>query len=41
MWQVWAAFRIGGYRTAEIDLTPALCIMLIVGVASLLIRTSV
>jgi len=24
MWQVYAAFRLGDYRTAEIDLTPVL-----------------
>jgi hypothetical protein len=40
MWQVHAAFRFGGYRTPEVDVTPALCITLIVTVLGLIIQTS-
>jgi hypothetical protein len=40
MWQVHAAFRLGGYRTAEIDMTPALGILSIVAVAFLIIQNS-
>jgi len=39
MWQVHAAFRFGGYRTPELDVTPALCITLIVTVLGLIIQT--
>ena len=39
MWQVHAAFRFGGYRTPELDVTPALCLTLIVSVLGLIIQT--
>lgn len=39
MWQLHAAFRLGGYRTPEIDVTPALGITLIAAVLGLIIRT--
>ena len=39
MWQVHAAFRLGDYRTPELDLTPALCITLIAGLVGLMIST--
>jgi len=40
MWQVYAAFRLGGYQTPEIDLTPALGISSIVAVFLLILQTS-
>ena len=40
MWQVQAAFRFGGYRTPELDITPALGIALIASVVALIIHTS-
>ena len=40
MWQLHAAFRFEGYRTPEIDVTPALCITLIFTVLGLIIQTS-
>ena len=40
MWQVHAAFRLGGYRTPEIDMTPALGIFSILAVAFLIIQNS-
>jgi hypothetical protein len=39
MWQLHAAFRVGGYRTQEFDVTPALCVAMIVTVVGLIIRT--
>ncbi len=39
MWQLHTTFRLGDYRTPEIDVTPALAITLIVGIFSLIIRT--
>jgi hypothetical protein len=39
MWQLHAMFRLGGYKTRELDMTPALAIALIVAVVGLLIRT--
>jgi hypothetical protein len=39
MWQLHAAFRLGDYKTPEIDITPALCVTLIVGIFSLVVRT--
>jgi hypothetical protein len=39
MWQVHAAFRFGGYRTPELDVTPALCITMIVMVLGPIIQT--
>jgi hypothetical protein len=39
MWQLHAMFRLGGYRTSEFDVTPALAITLIVAVVGLIIRT--
>lgn len=40
MWQVHAAFRLGGYRTPEIDMTPALGVFSILAVAFLIIQNS-
>jgi hypothetical protein len=40
MWQVHAAFRFGGYRTPEVDVTPALCLTVIFTVLGLIIQTS-
>jgi hypothetical protein len=40
MWQAHAAFRFGGYRTPELDVTSAFCITLIVTVLGLIIQTS-
>jgi hypothetical protein len=39
MWQVHAAFRLGDYRTPELDLTPALGITLMVATIALIIHT--
>ena len=39
MWQVHTTFRLGDYKTAEIDVTPALAITLIIGIFSLIVRT--
>jgi len=39
MWQLHATSRLGGYRTPEFDVTPALAITLIVTVVGLIIRT--
>jgi hypothetical protein len=39
MWQLRAAFRLGDYRTPELDVTPALRITLIDAVIGLIIRT--
>ena len=39
MWQLHAIFRLGGYRTQELDMTPALAVALIVAVVGLIIRT--
>jgi hypothetical protein len=39
MWQLHAAFRLGNYRTPELDVTPALGITLIVAVIGMIIRT--
>ena len=39
MWQVHAAFRLGDYRTPEIDLTPVFGITLILASIALIIRT--
>lgn len=39
MWQLHTTFRLGDYRTPEIDVTPALAITLIIGIFSLVIRT--
>ena len=38
MWQLHAAFRLGDYRTSEVDLTPALGVALILAVFGLVIR---
>lgn len=40
MWQVYAAFRLGDYRTAEIDLTPVLGASSIVAVFLLILQSS-
>ncbi|MEA2931115.1 MAG: hypothetical protein QOG38_3543 [Hyphomicrobiales bacterium] len=41
MWQLQlhAVFRVGGYRTPEIDITPALGVSLIVALFALIIKT--
>lgn len=39
MWQVHAAFRLGDYRTSELDVTPAIGLGLIVAVVALIIQT--
>jgi hypothetical protein len=39
MWQLHAAFRLGDYRTSELDVTPAVGITLIVAVVGLIIQT--
>jgi hypothetical protein len=39
MWQLHAIFRLGGYRTPELDITPALAVSLIVAIVGLIIRT--
>jgi hypothetical protein len=39
MWQLHAAFRLGSYRTPELDITPALGITMIVAVIGMIIRT--
>lgn len=39
MWQVHAAFRFGGYRTTELDVTPVLGVTLVVAVFALIIHT--
>ena len=39
MWQLHAMFRLGDYKTSEIDITPALCVTLIVGIFGLIVRT--
>jgi hypothetical protein len=38
MWQVYAAFRLGDYRTPEFDVLPAFCITMIAGLIGLIIR---
>ena len=39
MWQLHAAFRLGDYRTPELDVTPVVGIMLIIAVVGLIIQT--
>jgi hypothetical protein len=39
MWQVHAQFRLGDTRTGEIDITPALCLCLVLGTFALMITT--
>jgi hypothetical protein len=39
MWQVHAAFRLGDYRTPELDVTPAIGLTLIAAVVALIIQT--
>jgi len=39
MWQLHTTFRLGDYKTPEIDVTPALAITLIIGIFGLIIRT--
>jgi hypothetical protein len=38
MWQLHTTFRLGDYRTAEIDVTPILAVTLIIAVFSLIVR---
>jgi hypothetical protein len=40
MWTVHAAFRLGDYRTGEVDLTPALGVAAIVTVVLLMLQTA-
>ena len=39
MWQVHAKFRLGDVRTREIDVTPAVCLCLLVGTFALMVTT--
>jgi hypothetical protein len=39
MWQVHAAFRLGDYRTPELDVTPAIGLALLASVIALIIQT--
>ena len=39
MWQLHAMFRVGGYKTPEFDVTPALAVTLIVAVVGRIIGT--
>ena len=39
MWQVHAAFRLGDYKTPELNVTPVLFITLIAGLVGLMIST--
>jgi hypothetical protein len=39
MWQLHAAFRLGSYRTPELDVTPVVGITLIVAVIGMIIQT--
>jgi hypothetical protein len=39
MWQVHAAFRLGDYKTPELDVTPALGITLLAAIIALIIGT--
>ena len=39
MWQVHAQFRLGEVRTGEIDITPAVCLALLMGTFALMITT--
>jgi hypothetical protein len=39
MWQVHAAFRLGDYRTPELDLTPGLGLTLLAAVLALMMGT--
>jgi hypothetical protein len=39
MWQVHAQFRLGDLRSREIDMTPAVCLFLVVGTFALMITT--
>jgi hypothetical protein len=39
MWQVHATFRLGDYRTSELDVTPALGLTLLAAVVALIIST--
>lgn len=41
MWQLHAAFRLGDYRTPELDVTPVLGVTLIAVVVGLIIQTGV
>jgi hypothetical protein len=38
MWQLHAAFRLGGYRTPELDVTPTLGMTLVVAIIALIIH---
>ena len=39
MWQVHAALRFGEYKTLEFDVTPTLCVTLVIAVLGLIIQT--
>lgn len=41
MWQLHAAFRLGDYRTPELDVTPVIGLTLIVAVVGLIIQMGV
>ena len=40
MWQIHAAFRLGDYRTSEVDITPVLGLMAVVTVFMLVLYNS-
>ena len=39
MWQLHTTFRLGDYKTAEVDVTPVLAVTLIIAIFSLIVRT--
>jgi len=40
MWQVHAAFRLGEYKTREIDLTPMIGVSSVLGIIFLILQNS-
>jgi len=40
MWQVHAAFRLGDYRTSEVDLTPMIGVSSVLGIIFLILQNS-
>jgi len=40
MWQVHAAFRLGDYRTSEVDLTPMIGVSSVLAVIFLILQNS-
>ena len=39
MWQLYATFRLGDFKSSEVDLTPTLGVSLIVAVIGLIVRS--